>query len=320
MGRSVTNVVDTRAAMSRTALARSRLARLRRVSALLATLLASCGGGGGPSSIDSTTETFGAVTNLSCVDGQDVAMTDGISGTLRNNAWNRASAGAGDWSQCLRQRTVTTTSPTGSVDGTEVGWSWTWPTVAGLYAYPEILVGRSPWYSFASNDSRFPSRIDALPALTLDFAVEQTSTGRQNLSVDLWVSSTTPATTAPVDPSIIKAEIMVWTAASSGLIEGDSTQAKVAEVTIGGALWSVYAGPQSFTDTNGTYTWTLVTYVRADGSNVFEAQLDLAGFLKDAAERQWIATSDVLSGVEFGNEIVSGSGETWLRRFAVTSR
>lgn len=243
------------------------------------------------------------VTLLDCVDN---AAHRTPSGTLLNNTWNKRSAGAGPWRQCLQSR---------QREGrTEYGWSWNWPSRDGIYAYPEIHVGASPWSDKPSNDPRFPRRIADTRTLTIDFDTESQFQGKKNLAVEFWF---TDAALVPgqFNPGAIKAELMIWSEASNGLIpEKDKP---TATVEIDGAKWVVYV-KKNWGDVSGgsNAKWTFITYHALAPSP--SARYDARKFFQDAIDRGLIAERNFITGVELGNELISGSGTTWIKRFEVS--
>lgn len=241
-------------------------------------------------------------TLLSCT---SLARHATPNGALVNNQWNRASAGAGPWRQCLQQRTR------GGV--AEYGWFWHWPAKDGLYAYPELLVGRTPWQADASNDPRFPRTVAATQALRVDYDIELRSTGKRNLALEFWFTDA-PLPAGALDTRSVKAELMIWSEASPGMVSADDRPE--ATVEIDGALWRVYL-KRNWGDAGGGtgHRWTFITYHAVKpGSAV---RYDARKFMQDAIDRGVIAPTDTLAGVELGNEISSGSGSAWVRRFAL---
>lgn len=241
---------------------------------------------------------------LSC---GNAAGVDAPYGRVVNNRWNQASAGAGDWQQCLIGRP----GPGGQQ---ELGWAWRWPTRDGLYAYPHVLVGLSPWHAAPSNDPRFPRRLADTRVLRFTHDFEQLGSGKQNLAADIWITTRAPVPGAPPDPSILKAELMVWLHASPGLV--DPAARPVGEALVQGERWPLHVRA-GWADASGgsTQRWTLISYhaphMRLAGT------VDVQALLQDAQARGLLAPGDWVTGVELGNELVSGSGHTWVRQFSV---
>ena len=263
--------------------------------------LSACGGGGVATDTAASVPMPLVVTTLSCDDDARVSFANGV---LVNNMWNQASAGTGPRRQCLLSRNAAT--------GVEYGWSWEWPTVDGLYAFPEVLVGASPWRLVASIDVRFPRTVSATRALWVDYAVDTVSNGKQTVATEYWFTASRPNETEAVP---VKAELMLVTDAPPELLTAD--EVPVGRVSIDGAVWSVYIrhdwGDPSG---NGGERWTFIYYVAATPSQA--ARVDARKFFADAIGRGVIAETDYVAGVELGNEITSGSGSTWVRRLSVS--
>lgn len=274
-----------------------------------------CGGGGSQSTAATPVgaapavapPTVSAARTLTCEPGgvHDVAY-----GAIVNNMWNIESAGAGPKTQCLTVRDS-------SANGLEYGWSWAWPGADGLYAFPELLVGATPWQGAASNDARFPRTIAATRSLVVDYDLQTTSNGKQNTVTEFWFTASN-LVQGVAEGVPVKAELMIWTDASAGVVDG-SAETPVAEVTIDGMRWGVYVQrdwrdlSMSSSDAN---RWVLISYVARN--NASSAHFDARKFFADAVERGVLAPTDHVAGLELGNEIISGAGTTWVRRFSVT--
>lgn len=237
---------------------------------------------------------------LDCTGGNTVRLPVGM---LLNNMWNRASAGPGAWRQCLQMRQREGRS--------EYGWFWKWPAKDGLYAYPELLVGRSPWQPTPTNDTRFPRRVADTRALNIDYEVESRSKGKKNLAVEFWLTNTPPVD-GQQDIRSIKTELMIWSDASDDI--GAPTRNPKITVDIDGMTWAVQIEPGWGDGSGGSSNkWTLITYYAM--KNTSSIRYDARKFLADAMSRGLVDANDYLWGVELGNEIISGSGSTWIKRF-----
>jgi Glycosyl hydrolase family 12 len=266
----------------------------------LAALAALCGCSGGGDAPEA------AGPGIQVIDCTDNAAHATPLGTLINNTWNKRSAGEGPWRQCLRSRL--------REGRTEYGWSWLWPSRDGLYAYPSLLVGSSPWSDKASNDPRFPRRIADTRAMRIDFDTESQFDGKKNLAAEFWFTRTAPEA-GKSNEGAVTAELMIWNEASQGLVSEDDKPA--AEVEIDGARWVLYVKRNWGEVSGGTsQRWTFITYHAVVPAP--SARYDARKFFQDAIDRGLLAESDVIAGVEFGNELVSGSGSTWIKRFELT--
>lgn len=283
----------------------------RAVSLTAALALAACGGGGGGNDSSATPPvpiaevappSVGSARTLTCEPG---AVHDLAVGAIVNNMWNQASAGAAPYRQCLQVRDVGT--------ALEYGWTWQWPAADGIYAYPELLVGSSPWLPEPSNDARFPRTVAATRSLVLSYELLTTSTGKQAAAADFWFTETRPVAFGPA-PVAVKAEMLIWTDVSPGIISADEVPAGVVEID--GRRWRVYlqAAQRDLSSTDSA-RWTLISYVAAD--NAATARYDAAKFFQDAVGRGVISATDYVSGVEIGHEIISGAGSAWLRNVSI---
>jgi len=244
------------------------------------------------------------VQPLSCVNNARAATPYG---DVLNNMWNKKAAGPGAWRQCLQVRT-------NAQGNQEWGWTWKWPRKDNLYAYPQVMVGVSPWRAEANNDARFPIRIDRLRRLLIEHDVSITSDGKQNLATDLWITRQAPVVGKP-DPANIRAELMIWTHASPGLI--DASSKPLATFDLAGQTWTLYSRPATHKLDNGKEVgWTYIAYIAKN--EMLKGKLDVRALVLDAVARGLISAQDHVAGFEWGNEIISGSGSTWVKQFALT--
>lgn len=247
-----------------------------------------------------------APPGVKVIDCTDAAVHQTLIGALLNNTWNKRSAGEGPWRQCLRSR---------EREGrTEYGWSWHWPSRDGLYAYPSLLVGSSPWSDRPSNDPRFPRRIADTRSMLIDFDTESQFEGKKNLAAEFWLTRIAPEP-GKSNQGAIKAELMIWNEASKGLVSKDDKP--VAVVEIDGAKWVLYV-KRNWGEVSGgsNERWTFITYhALVPAPN---ARYDARKFFQDAIERGLLSEGDSIAGVELGNELVSGTGSTWIKRFELS--
>lgn len=288
-------------------------------TAFCASLLLACGGGGGSDAGSPSAAPVPApapapapvtVSILGCEADARVRLAAG-SGELLNNAWNAAAVGSFPWSQCVVEQRQ------GS--NVQVGWTWRWPDTGDqVYSYPSIVVGAKPWFGGPGNDPRFPRRIADTPRLLLGYEVESSFTGNANLAASIWFTRTT-ATPSPAVESEISAEIMVWSdytpvlvTASPALTERGRTQG------VAGRNWRVFAA-ESWGDASGVsqHRWRFIVYVAEQTTRSLD--LDLRQFIDDAISRGLIDPTHAIANVELGNEISSGSGNSWVRRFSLTT-
>lgn len=227
-------------------------------------------------------------------------------GVLYNNVWNKHADESGDGVQCIESRGVG-----GSI---QYGWSWSWPEGKRvIYAYPQIKVGSSPWAPEPRFDERFPKKISSLQRFELNFDVETVTDGDHNLAASLWLT-TEPIKGGDPNPSVIAAEIMIWTYSTERHF--DPAGRKFAEVEIDGGWWEVWVD-KNWKDASGVNDnrWTYVTFRSKEQS--MSASLGLLKLLEYAVEHQIVSEELYVADLELGNEIMSGSGITWINSFEV---
>jgi Glycosyl hydrolase family 12 len=277
--------------------------------------LAACGGGGGGGAGNSTSAATPApaTATLGCAADLSVRLGAGssLSGNLINNAWNARAAGGFAWSQCLQERRLGDSLA-------EAGWTWRWPdNGTQVYSYPSIVIGAKPWDGGPGNDPRFPRRVADTPRLWVDYEVDTTATGNVNLATSIWFTRSVATPAVPAENEI-SAEIMVWSDYTPALISNDGPVTERGEITIDGRTWRVFAA-ENWGDVSGgtTHRWTFIVYVARQTTRTLS--FDARRFMDDAIARGLLDPSHAVANVELGNEISSGSGTTWVRRFTVTT-
>jgi hypothetical protein len=279
--------------------------------------LAACGGGGSGGS--STNATLGTSTSSSSSSSSGSGSTASATiscastykfsapgGQMLNNVWNSSAAGSFQWSQCLVRRQVN--------GSTQYGWAWNWPdrgNTGPVFAYPEIGVGSSPWTNGPQGDSRFPVQVSAVKSLVVSYDIETTGvTGSRNLAAETWITSTG---TKPASSSITT-EFMIWSETVPSTRTPSGT--KRADVTIDNQAWEVWADDSGTFGAGGYCCWTYVAY-RAKNSTP-TITYDLKKLIDDATGRGYVNQNHYITDLELGNEIMGGTGTTWIKSLSVT--
>jgi hypothetical protein len=169
---------------------------------------------------------------------------------------------------------------TREVDGrTEVGWKWHWPGLDyTVFAYPQIMYGWKPWSGGKPSDVRFPLRVDRITQLTIDYAVETEATGSYNLAPEVWLIRDGQWSEKP-DPTRISGEIMFWMDYREG------------------TGWTIYSFKSPTRQRSG--------------------RIPVHELLAYMVDNKHIRTDEHVASVEFGNEVMGGTGTTWVKRFKV---
>jgi hypothetical protein len=242
--------------------------------------------------------------DLSC---EDAYAVDTPIGRLTNNVWNKQAAGGAPYKQCLRTR--------GEEVRREYGWSWDWPVHSTtLLAYPQTIFGWKPWNGGSSSHERLPIRLLDVQSFRLDYSVEIDAHGKHNLATALWLTRS-GRTSADPNPADISADVNIW---SEGF-EFDPLGTKIGEVSIDGTTFEIWhAADMGDASAANSNRWTHVVY-RAKVAQ-HSASLDIKKFLDDALARKLISAEHFVSSIELGNEVMSGSGETWIRSLRLDVR
>ncbi|MGV7222745.1 MAG: GH12 family glycosyl hydrolase domain-containing protein [Nitrospinales bacterium] len=213
---------------------------------------------------------------------------------IENNIWN--SENVKSFQQCVFM--------SDGENNITAGWAWNWPGIRfGVVAYPNILYGKNPW--LPSTSAELPIRIDKVGCLKTEFDVVQMGSGKNNLSFDLWITNSPSS-----DPSTISHEIMIWLTsdgfwpAGSGvdtlIIDGNEIE-----------LWK-----KDNHNPLGDYEWTFLALVYQ--SDFTEGSINIHEILEYLVKKEYIESDAYLSGIQFGNEIVSGYGKSYINNFEIS--
>lgn len=246
---------------------------------------------------------FAEVEILGCGDYLAKPTANGI---LYNNVWNKLAAEDNEWTQCLKQRTVN--------DTVQHGWSWEWPRGRQvIYAYPQIKLGASPWAPEPAMDTRFPAQISTLKKFDVSFEVETETDGDHNLATSMWLTES-PVKGDKPDSSTIAAEVMIWTYSTKGHF--NPAGKKHGTIKTGDSEWEVWL-EKNWKDMSGQNKnrWVYLTF-RAKTQSL-KAEIDIKKLLDYAVAEQIITSDLYVADIELGNEIMSGSGVTWVHSFQI---
>jgi hypothetical protein len=216
-----------------------------------------------------------------------------------NNVWNKQAA-VGDYHQEIFQGT--------DADSSFIGWNWKWNGRVGVIAYPEIMFGISPWGGLAGHIPELPYLIGTR-SLSATFDVDIEATGTYNMTFDIWAISK-----LPIIPENISHEIMIWNITK--MWSSWSWATKLGKAEIDGTTFDVYSHPNHGDASGGNKKkWTYIAFVSRN--DVLRATWKLDPFFDFLVERSIMKTSDLIANVEFGNEVMSGSGTVKIRKYSV---
>jgi hypothetical protein len=219
-----------------------------------------------------------------------------------NNQWGSNKA-KGKGEQCLLTRQF--------AGHTEHGWTWNWPGFdASVFAYPEIEFGWKPWTGGKSTDSRFPMKVRDLPRVALNYEVETIANGSYDLAPEVWLIEG-PLGSEAANPKSITTEVMFW----MDYAEGARPAGKMIEKPIlDGTEYELWKEDSIGKDANGK-GWVLLSFKSPTIQR--KGTLGIDTLLRHLVGLKLVNPNDYLASVEFGNEVMGGSGTTWVKRFEI---
>jgi len=203
-----------------------------------------------------------------------------------NNVWNPGSLVYGqDYSI---ESIVNTSDPT---SGTTFYWSFPVVTDASptIRAFPEVIFGPAPLAGGEKSTDipgTLPVQLSTINNASIDYNVSYTgNTAGFDVAYDIWLTNKENG-----GPSSISNEVMIW------LHAGD--------VTPYGDLVGTYSDGTISADIyhSGTYTAVVLNQDSTQGT------IDLSGLFKTLENLGIVSSSEYLSSIELGAEVVSGSG------------
>ncbi|MFH0736564.1 MAG: hypothetical protein V1773_19770 [bacterium] len=208
-----------------------------------------------------------------------------------NNCWGKDSIT--NFTQCVNVKK--------NSKGLDFGFTWQWPSNINnnVKAYPEIVFGWKPWDNCTPTTDLLPINVNSGDTIIVSFdSIETNFNGIGNTSFDLWITSSKTPTSSDVTR-----EIMIWTK-NYGHFPGNNI---VATVIIDDVEYDLY---------KNDWTWTFFAFV-----NKYETEINsinIHKFISYLLSQNYITPYEFLASVEFGNEIVSGSGNTSVKNFKIT--
>ena len=220
-----------------------------------------------------------------------------------NNVWGQGDSVTNDRLQCLLKRLA---------DGEmQYGWRWRWPRAGGnVKAYPEVVYGHKPWFTFSTTPD-LPRPISAINEFTVAYDVSMYANGRYNLAFDIWVTNSDTPT-----PSAITHEIMIWVGDRANAWEPYPGK-RVKGVMIGGAAYDLYIKPHAeWLAEHGAPNVDYIAFNAAAAQ--LSGSIDIKEFLDYLTENGRLPANGFVASVEFGNEVMHGSGELWLKTYEIS--
>jgi len=210
---------------------------------------------------------------------------------VSNNAWNRR--GVPHFSQTVFA----------NEDGSEIGWTWDWPTIEPeqVRSFPYIVIGKTPARA-ASTTARLPIRLSDVEACRLSYAVETVSSGKSNTAFDVWITDD-----ASASRDSVVMELMIWIDDCNMVEEEDiaNPRARINDQLV----------PFHYIERMPHGHWAYALFIVED-----EGNLNVLPFIRYLIEEHYLNDDLFLASIDFGNEIVSGTGLTVVKDLVLDLR
>ena len=217
---------------------------------------------------------------------------------VENNVWNKGDRS--DYSQCVFLEPE-------ALGAVRAGWAWKWNNPTNdVVAYPDIIFGKNPWFE-TSTTTTLPARIREAGDVEILLDVEHTGTGKRNLAFQVWLTKESAAT-----PKSVTREVMIWLE-NNGLRPAGT---KIADLSLDGKALELWENPHHG-DPNGL-EWNYFAFVYR--TPLLQGRVPLSKMLQYLIETGHVSPDEYLAGINLGNEIINGNGQTLLKRYRVLCR
>lgn len=258
----------------------------KRVSIILISFLWICIECRGKDDKDTVSDVSSEIDTVICVDWGYVIFDEYI---LENNVWGKGVIT--NYLQCIFYKDIK--------DQVEFGWEWTWPSSgSNVKSYPEIIFGHKPWSSTSTTPS-LPLKISDVQSIILTLDYDLVASGSYNLAFDIWITSTNE----PSENNISR-EIMIWLTNNELMPAGE----KIETVNINEVNYDLYQ--HTFPG------WEYLTFLAHEP--LTNTSIRLEQFLNTLIDFQLLSESEFLASIEFGNEIVDGSGNLIIKQYEIS--
>jgi hypothetical protein len=225
-----------------------------------------------------------------CTDNAEIQAGNFV---LFNNVWNKGTTRS--YEQCI------------SSGDKGFRWRWRWPGGDLIpEAYPEIVFGHQPWRGSSTTDA-LPRRLRSVGALTVEYEARLAGHGQFNLAFQLWLVDRVPPA-----PDRARTELMVWVA-NRGMEPAGS---RIGRLHQEGVTYAIYSARRKHFDRGVERRWDLLTLV-AD-REVLTGPLEIGALLEALRRRSLVSGELWVANVDFGTELVSGAGSTFIAGYDVS--
>jgi len=130
------------------------------------------------------------------------------------------------------------------------------------------------------------------------------------MAFDIWITpSNTPTTTNN------SYELMIWLDHGGQYPAGSDTHNSFTDDS--GNSYEIYSTGTGGMG-SGNDTWTCLSYVNQGPGIYADPAFNISSIISGAVSRFDIPTTDYIASIEFGNEVLNGSGMTEISNWAIT--
>jgi Glycosyl hydrolase family 12 len=215
--------------------------------------------------------------------------------TVENNQWGIPSNGQG--SSTIFTETVN--------NQPGFGWAYDITSGTGVTIFPEVGYGWTPNGNVSWGGNPVIPQLSENQSITATFqmASQHSAGSTWDFAYDIWITSAShPSSTTG------SYELMIWLDHEN---QGPwSTQGPQGLVTIDGVSYQRYTN-------SGAADWTCLSYVN-QGAGIYQSSnFSISDVVNDAASKFGISSSFYVASIEFGNEVVVGSGMTEIFQWQI---
>lgn len=187
-------------------------------------------------------------------------------------------------------------------------WGFEWNITGSggnVIAFPNIGFGQKPWREMGVSTA-------AAPILSRDIQLSyayslEDIVGVHNVTASAWITSGDVSTASDV-----VAEVMIWTERTGSIVP--SGEAIEAGISIGGRTYTLW---RDTTMSSGSNTW--VYYAFVPEGTFRSGTLPIRSFLEHLEDAGHLVASQHLVSVDFGAEVVSGTGVMTVTQASVSN-
>jgi hypothetical protein len=237
--------------------------------------------------------TTGTVTASDATDWAE--YTYGTDFKVENNQWGIPSNGQGN-------STVFT-----ETENNQPGFGWAYDITSGtgVTIFPEVGYGWTPNGNVSWGGNPSIPQLSENRSVTAAFqmASQHSAGSTWDFAYDIWITpSNQPSST------VGSYELMIWLDHEN---QGPwSTQGPQGLVTLGGVTYQRYPNA-------GAADWTCLSYVNQGPGLYQSSDFSISDVINDAAVKFGISSSYYVASIEFGNEVVVGSGMTEIFQWEI---